>query len=175
MILTFFSNYLFFSLLYQLIKFYFCKNIIVLGRIIAIDYGQKKVGFAVTDELQICANGLDTIHVSKAFDFLKEYISKEKVELIVVGEPHKMNNSNSDSARFIEPFVNRVKKEIPDIPVVRMDERFTSRMAFQTMIDAGLKKKARQNKELVDKISATIILQSYLMQKDIENERENLK
>lgn len=151
------------------------KYIIVLGRIIAIDYGQKKVGFAVTDELQICANGLDTIHVSKAFDFLKEYISKEKVELIVVGEPHKMDNSNSDSARFIEPFVNRVKKEIPDIPVVRMDERFTSRMAFQTMIDAGLKKKARQNKELVDKISATIILQSYLMQKDIENERENLK
>lgn len=145
-----------------------------MGRIIAIDYGQKKVGFAVTDELQICANGLDTVHVSKAFDFLRDYVTKENVELIVVGEPKKMDNSNSDSARFIEPFVNRVKKEIPNIPLVRMDERFTSKMAFQTMIDAGLKKKARQNKELVDKISATIILQSYLMQKEI-GERRNFE
>ena len=138
-----------------------------MGRIIAIDYGQKKVGFAVTDELQICAKGLETVHVSKAFDFLKDYVNREKVELIVVGDPRKMDNSQSDSARFIEPFVNRVKKELPDIPLVRMDERFTSKMAFQTMIDAGLKKKARQNKELVDKISATIILQSYLMMKEL--------
>ncbi|MBO4654599.1 MAG: Holliday junction resolvase RuvX [Bacteroidales bacterium] len=138
-----------------------------MGRIIAIDYGQKKVGFAVTDELCICANGLETVHVSKAFDFLKDYISKENVDLIVVGDPRKMDNSQSDSARFIEPFVNRLKKEFPNIPVARMDERFTSKMAFQTMIDAGLKKKARQNKELVDKISATIILQSYLMAKEV--------
>ncbi len=121
----------------------------------------------MTDELQICANGLETVHVSKAFDFLKDYVNREKVELIVVGDPRKMDNSQSDSARFIEPFVNRVKKELPDIPLVRMDERFTSKMAFQTMIDAGLKKKARQNKELVDKISATIILQSYLMMKEL--------
>ena len=142
----------------------------ILGRIIAIDYGQKKVGFAVTDELQIIANGLDTVHVSKAFDFLKDYVSKEKADVIVIGDPRKMDNSQSDSARFIEPFVNRVKKEIPDIPVVRMDERFTSKMAFQTMIDAGLGKKARQNKELVDKISATIILQSYLMTKELKTE-----
>lgn len=142
----------------------------ILGRIIAIDYGQKKVGFAVTDELQIIANGLETVHVSKAFDFLKDYVSKEKVDVIVIGDPRKMDNSQSDSARFIEPFVNRVKKEIPDIPVVRMDERFTSKMAFQTMIDAGLGKKARQNKELVDKISATIILQSYLMTKELKTE-----
>ncbi len=142
----------------------------ILGRIIAIDYGQKKVGFAVTDELQICANGLETVHVSKAFDFLKDYVSREKVDVIVVGDPRKMDNSQSDSARFIEPFVNRVKKEIPDIPLVRMDERFTSKMAFQTMIDAGLGKKARQNKELVDKISATIILQSYLMMKELKTE-----
>lgn len=141
-----------------------------MGRIIAIDYGQKKVGFAVTDELQICANGLDTVHVSKAFDFLKDYVSREKVDVIVVGDPRKMDNSQSDSARFIEPFVNRVKKEIPNIPLVRMDERFTSKMAFQTMIDAGLGKKARQNKELVDKISATIILQSYLMMKELKTE-----
>ena len=138
-----------------------------MGRIIAIDYGQKKVGFAVTDELQICANGLETVHVSKAFDFLKDYVSREKVDVIVVGDPRKMDNSQSDSARFIEPFVNRVRKEIPNIPLVRMDERFTSKMAFQTMIDAGLGKKARQNKELVDKISATIILQSYLLTKEI--------
>jgi len=143
----------------------------ILGRILAIDYGQKKVGFAVTDELQIIANGLDTVHVSKAFDFLKAYVGKEKVDVIVVGDPRKMDNSQSDSARFIEPFVNRIKKELPDIPVVRMDERFTSKMAFQTMIDAGLGKKARQNKELVDKISATIILQSYLMMKEITVDR----
>lgn len=142
-----------------------------MGRILAIDYGQKKVGFAVTDELKICANALDTVHVSKAFDFLKEYISRENVETIVVGDPRKMDNSQSDSARFIEPFVNRIKKEIPNIPLVRMDERFTSRMAFQTMIDAGLSKKARQNKELVDKISATIILQSYLLQEEMRDER----
>lgn len=141
-----------------------------MGRIIAIDYGQKKVGFAVTDELQICANGLETVHVSKAFDFLKDYVSREKVDVIVVGDPRKMDNSQSDSARFIEPFVNRVRKEIPNIPLVRMDERFTSKMAFQTMIDAGLGKKARQNKELVDKISATIILQSYLMMKELKTE-----
>lgn len=142
-----------------------------MGRILAIDYGQKKVGFAVTDELQIIANGLDTVHVSKAFDFLKDYVSKEKVDVIVVGDPRKMDNSQSDSARFIEPFVNRIKKELPDIPVVRMDERFTSKMAFQTMIDAGLGKKARQNKELVDKISATIILQSYLFMKEAAGDR----
>lgn len=147
------------------------QKFIILGRIIAIDYGQKKVGFAVTDELQIIANGLDTVHVSKAFDFLKDYVSKEKVDVIVIGDPRKMDNSQSDSARFIEPFVNRVKKEIPDIPVVRMDERFTSKMAFQTMIDAGLGKKARQNKELVDKISATIILQSYLFMKEAAGDR----
>ena len=143
----------------------------ILGRILAIDYGQKKVGFAVTDELQIIANGLDTVHVSKAFDFLKAYVGKEKVDVIVVGDPRKMDNSQSDAARFIEPFVNRIKKELPDIPVVRMDERFTSKMAFQTMIDAGLGKKARQNKELVDKISATIILQSYLFMKEVTVDR----
>lgn len=134
-----------------------------LSRILAIDYGQKRVGFAVTDEFRICATPLDTIHVSKSFDFIKDYISKEKVDVIVVGEPKKMDNTNSDAARFIEPFVNRLRKELQEIEIVRIDERFTSKLAFQTMIDAGLKKKDRQNKELVDKISATIILQSYLL------------
>ncbi|MCR4680842.1 MAG: Holliday junction resolvase RuvX [Bacteroidales bacterium] len=146
-----------------------------MGRILAIDYGQKRVGFAVTDELQICANPLDTIPVAKAFDFLKDYLTKEKVDVVVVGEPRKLDNTPSDSARFVEPFVNRLRKALPEISpntiLARMDERFTSRLAFQTMIDIGLKKKERQNKALVDKMSATIILQSYMEQQDIEKER----
>lgn len=144
-----------------------------MGRILAIDYGQKRVGFAVTDELRICANALATIHVSEAYDFLMDYISKEKVDIIVVGEPRTLKNENSDSARFIEPFINRLRKNISEIPIVRMDERFTSRMAFQTMIDAGIGKKKRQDKALVDKISATLILQSYLQQLEIESTRQN--
>ena len=138
-----------------------------MGRILSIDYGQKRVGFAVTDELQICAHVLETVHVSKAFDFLKNYISIENVETIVVGEPKTMNNTNSEAARFIEPFVNRLRKEIKDIDIVRFDERFTSKMAFQTLIDAGVNKKTRTNKALLDKISATIILQSYLQYKTL--------
>ena len=144
-----------------------------MSRILSIDYGQKRVGFAVTDELRICATPLDTVHVSKAFDFIKNYISKEKVDVIVVGEPKKMDNTKSDSARFIDPFVNRLNKELQGIEIVRMDERFTSKIAFQTMIDAGLKKKERQNKALIDKISATIILQSYLLHLETINIRNN--
>ena len=131
-----------------------------MGRILAIDYGQKRVGFAVTDELQICANALDTIPVAQAFDFLKAYLQREKVDVVVVGEPRKLDNTPSDSARFVEPFVNRLRKELPNISpgttLARMDERFTSRIAFQTMIDIGLSKKERQNKAMVDKISAMI-------------------
>lgn len=149
------------------------RHIFNMGRILAIDYGQKRVGFAVTDELRICANALATIHVSEAYDFLMDYISKEKVDIIVVGEPRTLKNENSDSARFIEPFINRLRKNISEIPIVRMDERFTSRMAFQTMIDAGIGKKKRQDKALVDKISATLILQSYLQQLEIESTRQN--
>lgn len=145
-----------------------------MGRIIAIDYGQKRVGFAVTDELQICATALDTIHVSQAFDFLKSYLAQEKVDTIVVGEPRKLDNTLSDSTRFIEPFVNRIKKSFPNIHLVRVDERYTSKIAFQTIIDSGIKKKARQNKALVDKVSAVIILQTYLQQLDIEKERNSL-
>lgn len=139
-----------------------------MGRILAIDYGQKRVGFAVTDELRICANPLNTIPVAQAFDFLKNYLLKEKVDVIVVGEPRKLDNTPSDSTRYIEPFVNRLKKALPDISpgttIARVDERFTSRMAFQSMIDAGLKKKDRQNKALIDKVSAAIILQTYMEQ-----------
>lgn len=131
----------------------------------AIDYGSKRVGIAVTDSLQLIANGLTTVHSKDLIDFLKKYFEKEEVECIVVGEPKQMNNEPSDSARFIEPFVIHLKRTFPNTKVERMDERFTSKMAFQTMIDSGLKKKARQNKALVDEISATIILQSYMERK----------
>jgi putative Holliday junction resolvase len=128
----------------------------------AIDYGSKRVGLAVSDPLQIIATGLTTVHSKDLIDFLKDYFSKEKVECIIVGEPKRMNNEPSESARFIEPFVVHLRRTFPGIKVERLDERFTSKMAFQTMIDGGLKKKARQNKELVDEISATILLQDYM-------------
>jgi len=133
-----------------------------MGRILAIDYGQKRVGIAVTDEFQIIATGLTNVHVMDIFKFLEDYFKKEKVDRIVVGEPRQMNNSPSDSQRFIEPFVKKLIKHFPEIPVDRFDERFTSKMAHDTMLASGLKKKARQNKALVDTISATIILQSYM-------------
>jgi putative holliday junction resolvase len=143
-----------------------------MGRIMAIDYGRKRVGIAVTDELQLIANGLTTVASHEIFSFLKSYFSQEKVDEIVVGEPKQMNNQPSESLQFIIPFVNRLKKEFPDKKIEMEDERFTSKMAFQTMIDAGLKKKDRQNKELVDTISATIILQSYLQGKTIRKNQE---
>ena len=142
----------------------------------AIDYGQKRVGFAVTDELQICAHALETVPVAQSFAFLKDYLKKEKVDVIVIGEAKQLDNSPSESCRYIEPFVNRLRKELPNISpeteLARMDERFTSRIAFQTMIDIGLKKKDRQNKSNVDKMSAAIILQSYLEQQDLINLRD---
>jgi len=133
-----------------------------MGRILAIDYGQKRSGIAVTDELKIIANGLTTVHSKDLIAFLKEYLQKENVECFVVGLPKQMNGTASDSERFITPFIHKLKKEFPIIPIHRYDERFTSKMAFQTMIDAGLKKKDRRNKELVDTISATLILQSFM-------------
>ncbi len=134
----------------------------IMGRILAIDYGQKRVGLAVTDQSRLIANGLTTVHVKDLMEFLRGYISREPVDCIVVGLPVDMMNRPSDASRYIEPFIRQLQKQFPDIPVERVDERFTSRMAMQTMIDAGLGKKARQNKALVDTISATIILQSYL-------------
>lgn len=133
-----------------------------MARIVAIDYGQKRVGLAATDELQIIANALTTVHSKDIFTFLKEYVKNENVECFVIGEPKQMNNTQSESARFIEPFVKKMIKEFPDIKIDRFDERFTSKMASQAILDAGLKKKDRQNKALVDSVSATIILQSYL-------------
>ncbi len=135
-----------------------------MGRILAIDYGQKRVGLAVTDPDRIIANGLTTLHVKDLFSFLRQYIAREGVDCIVVGEPRDMKNQASDASRFIEPFVKKLRKQFPSVVVDRMDERFTSQMAFQTMIDAGLGKKSRQNKELIDTISATLILQSYMDQ-----------
>ncbi|MCA0430316.1 MAG: Holliday junction resolvase RuvX [Bacteroidetes bacterium] len=133
-----------------------------MGRILAIDYGSKRVGLAVTDPLKILATGLTTIHSKDLIAFLEKYCVDEKVELIVVGEPKQLNNEQSDSARFIEPFVKHLQKKFPQILIERFDERFTSKIAQQTMLLGGLKKKDRQNKELVDMMSATIILQDYM-------------
>ncbi|WP_405381321.1 Holliday junction resolvase RuvX [Maribacter sp. LLG6340-A2] len=133
-----------------------------MGRILAIDYGTKRIGLAVTDEMQMIAFGLTTVDTSAIFTYLTNYFKKEKVSVIVVGEPKQMDNSASESEKFIQPFVEKLKVTYPNMDVVRHDERFTSKMAFQTMIDGGLKKKQRKNKALIDEISATIILQSYL-------------
>jgi putative holliday junction resolvase len=131
-------------------------------RIMAIDYGQKRTGIAVTDPLGMIANGLATVPSHTAVQFVVDYTQKEAVERIVVGEPRDMQNIASDASRFVEPFVKKLRLALPEMPVDRIDERFTSKMAFQTMIDAGLNKKRRRDKNLVDTISATIILQSYL-------------
>ncbi|CAM1362680.1 putative pre-16S rRNA nuclease [Tenacibaculum sediminilitoris] len=136
-----------------------------MGRIVAIDFGKKRTGIAVTDELQIIASGLTTVSTPELITFLKNYTKKENVELFLVGKPKQMDNSDSESEALILPFLEKLEKVIPSIPIKRVDERFTSKMAFQTMIDSGLKKKQRQNKVLVDEISATIILQSYLYNK----------
>ena len=133
-----------------------------MGRILAIDYGTKRTGIAVTDELQIIASGLTTVDTKSLISFLVDYVNLEKVEMFVVGLPKQMNNTASESEIQIQSFLKKLIKAIPEIPVERIDERFTSKMAFQTMIDSGLSKKQRQNKALVDEISATLILQSYL-------------
>ena len=133
-----------------------------MGRILAIDFGKKRTGIAVTDEMQIIASGLTTVSTDELLPFLKDYISKEKVALFLVGKPKQMDNSDSESEALIIPFLKKLAKKIPQIPMQRVDERFTSKMAFQTMIDSGLGKNKRKNKALVDEISATIILQSYL-------------
>ena len=133
-----------------------------MGRLLAIDYGTKRTGIAVTDELQIIASGLTTVSTPDLIVFLKDYVSKETVDKIVVGLPKQMDNTHSESEVYIQKFLEKLEKQIPNIPIVRVDERFTSKMAFQTMIDGGLSKKQRTNKALVDEISATLILQSYM-------------
>jgi putative holliday junction resolvase len=139
-----------------------------LGRILAIDYGQKRVGLAVTDELRMIAGALASVHSKDVISFLKEYILREKVDCFVVGYPLTLQNQLSESARFTEPFVRHLEKTFPQIPVERMDERFTSKIATDTILESGAKKKVRQDKALVDKVSAVIILQSYLEMKQIQ-------
>ena len=133
-----------------------------MGKILAIDYGVKRTGLAVTDEMQLIAFGLTTVATADIITYLTDYFEKEEVDLIIVGEPKQMDNSPSESEQYIQPFLAKISEKFPDIPIKRHDERFTSKMAFQSMLDGGMKKKQRRNKALIDEISATIILQSYL-------------
>ncbi|MDE5841042.1 MAG: Holliday junction resolvase RuvX [Muribaculaceae bacterium] len=133
-----------------------------MGRLLAIDYGRKRCGIAVTDPLRICANGLTTVRACDLMVFLKDYCSKETVDMIIVGLPKQMDGSPSESTRYIEPFLRQLRKEMPEMPVERFDERFTSTLAHRAMLDGGLGKMARRDKELVDEIAAAIILNDYL-------------
>ncbi len=136
-----------------------------MGRIVAIDYGRKRSGVAVTDTLQMIANGLTTVPSGELVKFLSDYVAKESVDLFVVGQPKQMNNEPSENMKYVEAFVTHLKRSIPQIPVQYYDERFTSVLAHKAMLDGGLKKKKRQEKALVDEISAVIILQAYLESK----------
>ncbi|WP_297792446.1 Holliday junction resolvase RuvX [uncultured Eudoraea sp.] len=133
-----------------------------MARIIALDYGKERTGIAITDELQLIASGLTTVKTKDLLPYLKEYVANEKVSCMVVGEPKQLNNIPSESEVLIQVFLDKLKASFPSIHIERQDERFTSKVAFQTMIETGVKKKRRQKKELIDEISATLILQSYL-------------
>ena len=136
-----------------------------MGRILAIDYGRKRTGIAVTDPLQMIANGLTTVRTHELMTFLMDYFGRESVDRVIIGLPKQMDNTASESMKYITPFVNQFKKKFPDLPIEFVDERFTSVLAQRTILEAGLKKKDRQNKALVDEVSATIILQTYLESK----------
>ena len=138
-----------------------------MARIISIDYGKKRTGLAVTDPLQLIAGGLATVATSELFDFLQQYVAREPVERMVVGEPRQPNGQPSENLQRVQQFVNRWRNAMPQIPIEYYDERFTSVLAHRAMIDGGLKKKARQDKALVDEISATIILEDYLRSKKL--------
>ncbi len=133
-----------------------------MGRILALDYGSKRTGIAITDEMKLIASGLTTVATSELMEFLKKYIASEKVALVLVGEPKQKDGTHSNIEQEIQKFLKKFTNVFPDLEVKRVDERYTSKMAFQTMIDSGLKKKQRRNKALIDEISATIILQEYL-------------
>jgi putative holliday junction resolvase len=137
-----------------------------MARILAIDYGSKRVGVAVTDPLQLIATGLTTVHSKDVLEFLKNYISKESVEAFVVGIPKRLDNTSTHATPLIESFIRQLKKVFPEIPVYGIDERFTSKIASRTLIESGVKKKDRQKKELLDTVSATLILQSFMEQKN---------
>lgn len=142
-----------------------------MGRILSIDYGAKRTGLAVTDPSKIIAGGLTTVDTAKLVDYLKQYFAKENVEKVIIGKPTEMNGCPSENAQRINEFINRFSKLFPSIPIEGYDERFTSVLAHRAMIDSGIGKKARQNKALVDEISATIILQSYMEQLRFHNNR----
>ncbi len=133
-----------------------------MGRIIALDYGTKRTGIAATDELQLIASGLTTVATKELLEFLKKYLTDESVERVLIGEPKQKDGKASDVEVHILKFIEQFEKLFPTMPISRVDERYTSKMAFQTMIDSGLKQKQRRNKALLDEISATIILQEYL-------------
>lgn len=133
-----------------------------MGRIMAIDYGRVRTGLAVTDPMRIIATALTTVETPALLPYLKGYCAREEVDLFVVGEAKRMDGSPSESMQYIEPFVAELRQTFPDKEVARVDERFTSKMAFQTMIDSGLRKKQRRDKGMIDQIAATIILQSYM-------------
>ena len=133
-----------------------------MGRILALDYGKKRTGVAVTDEGQLIASGLTTVSTEELLPFLEEYFATEEVEQIVVGEPKRMNNEPSESEALITSFLEGFSRKFPQMPIARQDERFTSKMAVSAMIEGGLGKKKRMNKALIDEISATLILQAYL-------------
>jgi len=147
---------------------YLCHKINLMGRILAIDYGRKRAGVAVTDPLKIIANGLDTVPSHTLIEFLRKYFSEEDVEQVIIGYPMQMNNTPSESVLFVNEFIKRFKKVFPDRNIAQVDERFTSKIASRVMIESGIKKQQRKNKALVDKISATLILQSYLETKNIK-------
>jgi putative Holliday junction resolvase len=140
-----------------------------MGRLLALDYGTKRTGIAVSDTLGLIANGLTTVPTHTLFDYLKVYLDREDVERIIVGLPKQMNNEYSDNMKYIRPFVKKLRALYLDIPVEFYDERFTSVLAQKTIFDAGLKKKDRQNKALVDEVSAVIILQSYMESLRLQN------
>ncbi len=144
-----------------------------MGRILGIDYGRKRTGVAVTDPLQIVAGNLATVPTHTLMQFIKDYIARETVDRIVIGLPSQLNGKPSESMNYIKPFVNRLHKELPDVPVVMYDERFTSSIAHQAMIDGGMKKSDRRDKARVDAIAATIILNDYLQ--SIYNQPDNIK
>jgi putative holliday junction resolvase len=146
-----------------------------MGRILSFDYGKKRIGLAVTDPLQMIASPLVTVGPSEIEDFLLDYLKKEVVDEFVVGFPVQMNNKPSNSVKYVNPFIKRLGKLFPDKPVHLIDERFTSKIAFQAIIDGGIKKKDRRDKSLVDKISASIILQSFLEMRKFSKKQDTVK
>lgn len=138
-----------------------------MGRLLAIDYGRKRCGIAVTDTLRICANGLTTVRACDLMAFLKDYCGREPVDKIIVGLPLRMDGSPSESSRYIEPFLKQLRREMPEMPLERYDERFTSTLAHKAMLDGGLRRMARRDRNLVDEIAATIILNDYLSSRNV--------